>query len=85
MLAEGLLYNGDSDFYKRNIERYASVTPAEVKTAMQQWLGRPVLKINIEPGDRPKYVEAVAKKTRAGDRRAPPSARTKSAGRLVPA
>ena len=66
VLAEGLLYNGDSDFYKRNIERYASVTPAEVKTAMQQWLGRPVLKINIEPGDRPQYVEAAAKKPKKG-------------------
>ncbi|WP_246444240.1 M16 family metallopeptidase [Sphingomonas sediminicola] len=52
-LAEGLLYNGDSNFYARNLQRYASVTPAEVKAAMQQWLGRPVLKINIEPGERP--------------------------------
>ncbi len=57
-LAEGLLYNGDSDFYKRQLQSYASVTPAEVRSAMQQWLGRPVLAIRIEPGDRPTYVES---------------------------
>jgi len=61
-LAEGLLYNGDSNFYKEQLERYASVTPEQVKTAMQQWLGRPVLKIRIEPGDRQPYVESAAAK-----------------------
>lgn len=66
VLAEGLLYNGDSNFYARNLQRYASVTPAEVKAAMQQWLSRPVLKITIEPGDRPPYVEASAKKPKKG-------------------
>jgi predicted Zn-dependent peptidase len=59
-LAEGLLYNGDSDFYKKRLASYASVTPAQVRTAMRQWLGRPVLKINLEPGERPPYVEATA-------------------------
>jgi predicted Zn-dependent peptidase len=57
-LAEGLLYNGDADFYKKNLERHASVTPAEVRSAMRQWMGRPVLKIRIEPGDRPPYAES---------------------------
>ena len=66
VLAEGLLYNSDSNFYARNLQRYASVTPAEVKAAMQQWLGRPVLKITVEPGDRPPYVEASAKKPKKG-------------------
>ena len=60
-LAEGLLYNGSSDFYRTQLESYASVTPAEVRSAMQQWLGRPVLAIRVEPGDRPPYVEAQAK------------------------
>jgi predicted Zn-dependent peptidase len=59
-LAEGLLYNGDSDFYKKRLASYASVTPAQVRTAMREWLGRPVLKINLEPGERPPYVEATA-------------------------
>ena len=66
VLAEGLLYNNDSDFYSRILHSYASVTPADVKSAMQQWLGRPVLKIKVEPGDRPPYVEAAAKKAKGG-------------------
>ena len=66
VLAEGLLYNNDSDFYSRILHSYASVTPADVKSAMQQWLGRPVLKIKVEPGDRPPYVEAAAKKAKSG-------------------
>ena len=64
-LAEGLLYNGDSNFYKEELQRYASVTPEQVKAAMQQWLGRPVLKIRIEPGDRPPYVESKPVKTKS--------------------
>jgi predicted Zn-dependent peptidase len=64
-LAEGLLYNGDSDFYKDELQRYASVTPEQVKAAMQQWLGRPVLKIRIEPGERPPYVESAGKPTKS--------------------
>jgi len=63
-LAEGLLYNGDSNFYRRQLEAYASVTPEEVKAAMQQWLGRPVFKLTIEPGERPPYVEAKAKRAK---------------------
>ena len=58
MLAEGLLYNGDSDFYQRQLQSYAAVTPAEVKAAMNQWLGRPVLNVTIEPGQRPPYIES---------------------------
>jgi predicted Zn-dependent peptidase len=63
-LAEGLLYNGDSDFYKKQLQSYASVTPAQVKAAMQQWLSRPVLNIRIEPGARPPYVESAGKPTK---------------------
>jgi len=65
-LAEGLLYNGDSDFYKKKLESYASVTPGEVRSAMQQWLGRPVLAIRIEPGDRPPYAESKPVKAKSG-------------------
>ncbi len=65
-LAEGLLYNGDSDFYGRQLQSYASVTPAEVRSALQQWLGRPVLAIRVEPGDRPPYVESKAKPAKKG-------------------
>jgi zinc protease len=71
VLAEGLLYNSDSNFYSRILHSYASATPADVKAAMQQWLGRPVLKIKVEPGDRPPYVEASAKKAKGADIKVP--------------
>ena len=59
-LAEGQLYAGDPDFYKRELEAYASVTPAQVQAAMQRWLTRPVASITIAPGEREAYVEAAA-------------------------
>ncbi|WP_374600150.1 M16 family metallopeptidase [Brevundimonas sp.] len=60
VLAEGQLYAGDPDFYKKELATYASVTPAEVKTAMQRWLTRPVFDMTIAPGEREAYVEAAA-------------------------
>jgi predicted Zn-dependent peptidase len=59
-LAEGQLYAGDPDHYKRELEAYASVTPAQVQAAMQRWLTRPVASITIEPGEREAYTEAAA-------------------------
>jgi predicted Zn-dependent peptidase len=59
-LAEGQLYAGDPDFYRRELEAYASVTPAQVQAAMQRWLTRPVASITIEPGEREAYEEAAA-------------------------
>jgi predicted Zn-dependent peptidase len=59
-LAEGQLYAGDPDHYKRELEAYASVTPAQVQAAMQRWLTRPVASITIAPGEREAYVEAAA-------------------------
>ena len=58
-LAEGQLY-GDPNYYRRQLEAYASVTPAQVQSAMQRWLTRPVASITIEPGEREAYVEAAA-------------------------
>lgn len=58
-LAQGQTFAGDSDFYKKTLATYAAITPATVKTAMQQWLKRPPLTIVMEPGERPKdYAEA---------------------------
>ena len=57
-LAEGQVYAADSDFYKKTLEKYAAITPADVQAAMKQWLTRPVLSIRLEPGDRPPYEEA---------------------------
>ena len=59
-LAEGELYAGDPEYYRKQLQAYASLTPARVQAAMQKWLGRPVFNIKLEPGDRPPYVEAKA-------------------------
>ena len=68
-LAEGQTFAGDSDFYKKTLATYASVTPAEVQAAMKQWLTRPALSVRLEPGERPPYVETQFKP----DGKVPPS------------
>ena len=60
VLAEGQLYAGDPDHYKKELAEYASVTPAEVTSAMQRWLTRPVFNLTIAPGEREAYEEAAA-------------------------
>ena len=57
-LAEGQLYAGDPDFYKKRLTAVASVTPAQVTAAMGHWLTRPVLALRVEPGDRDAYQES---------------------------
>lgn len=57
-LAEGQVFNGDSDFYKKNLDAYAAVTPAQIRATMQQWLSRPAFNVTLEPGDRAPYEEA---------------------------
>ncbi|MBF0664740.1 MAG: insulinase family protein [Brevundimonas sp.] len=59
-LAEGQLYAGDPDFYKKELQAYAAVTPAQVQAAMQRWLSRPVYSQIVQPGEREAYVEAAA-------------------------
>jgi predicted Zn-dependent peptidase len=59
-LAEGQLYVGDSNFYKKELQRLAATKPATVKAAMQKWLTRPVLEIRVEPGEREAYQEVAA-------------------------
>jgi predicted Zn-dependent peptidase len=51
-LAEGLLYSGDPEKYKRDLATVAALTPADVRTALQKWLGRPVYKLATVPGER---------------------------------
>ena len=51
-LAEGLLYAGDADQYKARLARMASLTPADVKAALQRWLGRPSYTLTVVPGER---------------------------------
>jgi len=59
-LAQGQLYAGDPDHYKKELAEYASVTPAQVTAAMQRWLTRPVFDMTIAPGEREAYEEAAA-------------------------
>ncbi|MEJ5975281.1 pitrilysin family protein [Novosphingobium sp. PS1R-30] len=58
-LAEGQLYSNDPAQYKKDLERVAALTPAEVKTALQRWLGRPVFALAVVPGDRTEKGEAM--------------------------
>lgn len=59
-LAEGALYRGDSNFYKKQLDELATVTPARVTSAMGRWLNRPVYALTVEPGERAAYEEAKA-------------------------
>jgi predicted Zn-dependent peptidase len=59
-LAEGEVLAGDSEFYARTLANYATVTPAEVREVMAQWLGKPAFSLRLEPGERPPYQEAQA-------------------------
>jgi predicted Zn-dependent peptidase len=59
-LAQGQTFAHDSDFYKKTLATYAAITPAAVRTQMQQWLRRPALTIILSPGERPEYAESKA-------------------------
>jgi zinc protease len=51
-LAEGELYSHDPAHYKAELERLATLTPAEVRAALQKWLGRPAYTLTVVPGAR---------------------------------
>ncbi|WP_239804457.1 M16 family metallopeptidase [Croceicoccus hydrothermalis] len=51
-LAQSLLYQGSPDAYKQELQRAADLTPAQVRTAAQTWLSRPVFRLTVEPGER---------------------------------
>ena len=59
-LAQGELYSGDPEFYKKELSRLASTTPASVTKAMQKWLTRPVVGITVVPGERDAYQDVAA-------------------------
>ncbi len=56
-LAQGELYSDDPEYYKKELERLASATPASVTAAMKKWLTRPVVGIRVVPGEREAYEE----------------------------
>jgi len=51
-LAEGLLYSGDPEHYRKTLERVTKLSPDEVKAAAAKWLSRPVFALTVEPGVR---------------------------------
>ncbi|MDZ4739165.1 MAG: pitrilysin family protein [Alphaproteobacteria bacterium] len=51
-LAEGLLYSNNSNFYKKELQVWASLTPSTVRASAKQWLSRPVYSLTVEPGER---------------------------------
>ena len=57
-LAEGALYANDPGFVQKQLEALARVTPAQVRSAMQRWLRRPVFALKVVPGERDAYQEA---------------------------
>ncbi|WP_213980143.1 pitrilysin family protein [Sphingomonas sp. dw_22] len=59
-LAEGELYSGDPEFFKKQLTAMAKVTPAQVKAAAAKWLTRPSVTVMVEPGQRDAYQDAQA-------------------------
>ncbi|WP_375289557.1 M16 family metallopeptidase [Qipengyuania sp.] len=59
-LATGEVLAGDPDFYAKQLEILASITPAEVKSAMERWMTRPALTLILEPGERDGSYEEAA-------------------------
>ena len=51
-LAEGELYADDPGLYRKRLAAWASLTPEAVQSAMKTWLGRPVLSLRVDPGER---------------------------------
>ncbi|MES2698475.1 MAG: pitrilysin family protein, partial [Pseudomonadota bacterium] len=52
VLAEGLLYSNDPAKYRADLQRVATLTPEEIRSAMQRWLSRPAYTLAIVPGER---------------------------------
>jgi zinc protease len=62
-LAEGQLYTGDPEYYKKELKTLAGLTPTTISAAMKKWLSRPVLNIIVEPGEREEYKEVASGKS----------------------
>ncbi|MEH6757917.1 MAG: pitrilysin family protein [Parasphingorhabdus sp.] len=82
-LAKGELYSGDPEFYKKELARLASATPASVTAAMKKWLTRPVLGIRVVPGKRETYQEVDSGKGARTGTLTSPAFYTQSEGDVV--
>jgi predicted Zn-dependent peptidase len=52
-LAEGAVYAGDSNFYKKQLAAYAAATPESVAATARQWLAQGDYRQTVLPGKRP--------------------------------
>jgi predicted Zn-dependent peptidase len=52
-LAEGAVYAGDPEFYKKELAAVGSATPATVQAAAKKWLARGDYRLTVLPGARP--------------------------------
>ena len=59
-LAEGAVYSGDPATYKKDLAAYAAATPRQVTEAARKWLGRPVFRLTVAPGERTAADNALA-------------------------
>ena len=59
-LAEGAVYSMEPAKYKANLAAYAAATPQSVGDAARKWLGRPVFRLTVEPGERSAADNALA-------------------------
>lgn len=59
-LAEGAVYSNDPEKYRKDLAAYASATPAQVGEAARKWLGRPVFRLTVAPGERSAADNALA-------------------------
>ncbi len=51
-LAQGQLFTGDPGFFRQQLRRFATATPADVRSSMQRWISRPVFSLTYRPGAR---------------------------------
>jgi len=66
-LAQGNVLAGDPGFFERQMSILATLTPAEVKAAMQKWMTRPAMTLVLEPGEREGEYEEAASVTATDD------------------
>ncbi len=81
-LAEGELYSGNPEKYKEELAQMAALTPAQVRAALQKWLGRPTFKLAVVPGERTESGETMGG---WGETAVPSAAAKQTATKLAPA
>jgi predicted Zn-dependent peptidase len=66
-LARGEVLAGDPGFAVDQLATLASITPADVKAAMQKWMTRPAFTLVLEPGERDGTYEEAASVAAEGE------------------